>query len=89
MEVTTVKTPNLFTTPGRLSAGVVCVSPMEFAAGQKSARVRHAQVWNAERVLPVLEPIAYTGGGVTSGGTTTTHNSIQIDAPSAHERSRT
>ena len=82
-----MKTLNFFTTPGHLSAGVVCVSPMELAAGRKSARVRHAQVWNAERVLPVLEPIAYTGGA-TSGGTTT-NNSIQIDAPSAHERSRT
>ncbi|HEX6344236.1 hypothetical protein [Umezawaea sp.] len=81
-----MKTLSIFTTPGRLSAGVVCVSPMDLAAGQKSARVRHAQVWNAERVLPVLEPIAYTGGG-TSGGRTTTNNSI--DAPSAHERSRT
>ncbi len=84
-----MKTLNFFTTPGHLSAGVVRVSPMELAAGRKSARVRHTQVWNAERVLPVLEPIAYTGGGVTSGGSTTTHNSIQIDAPSAHERSRT
>ena len=87
MEVTTVKTLNLFTTPGHLTAGVVCVSPMELAAGQKSARVRHAQPWSAERVLLIQEPTAYTGGVPT--GVTTENNSIQIDAPSAHERSRT
>lgn len=86
MEVTTVKTLNFFTTPGYLSTGVVCVSPMELAAGQKSARVRHAQVWSAERGLPVQLPTVLTG---VTAGVTTTDNSIQIDAPSAHERSRT
>ncbi|MCS7484453.1 hypothetical protein ACFFQW_38165 [Umezawaea endophytica] len=82
-----MKTLNLFTTPGHLTAGIVCVSPMELAAGQKSARVRHAQVWSAERGLPVQEPTAYAGG--VTAGVTTKHNSIRIDALSAHERSRT
>ncbi|MET1076243.1 MAG: hypothetical protein ABWY11_26600 [Umezawaea sp.] len=78
-------TLNAFATPGYLSTGVVCVSPMELAAGQKSARVRHAQPWSAERVLLIQEPTAYAGG-VTSGVTTTDNS---IDVPSAHERSRT
>jgi hypothetical protein len=88
MEVTTVKNFNLFTMAGHLSAGVVRVSPMELAAGRKSARVRHAQPWSAERGLLNQLPTAYTGGGVPVG-VTTTDNSIRIDAPSAHERSRT
>ncbi|WP_146175163.1 hypothetical protein [Umezawaea tangerina] len=81
-----MKTLNAFATPGYLPTGVVCVSPMELAAGQKSARVRHAQPWNAERGLLLIQvPTAITG--VVTAGVTTSDNSI--DAPSAHERSRT
>lgn len=95
-----MKTLNLFAMPGHLSAGVVCVSPMELAAGQKSARVRHAQPWSAERGLLIQLPTVYTGGtpanttvvavdvaDVITAGVTTENNSIT--APSAHERSRT
>ncbi|WNV82570.1 hypothetical protein [Umezawaea sp. Da 62-37] len=77
-------TLNAFATPGYLLTGVVCVSPMELAAGRKSARVRHAQPWSAERGLLIQVPTANT---VVTSGVTTTDNSI--DAPSAHERSRT
>ncbi|MEO6084268.1 MAG: hypothetical protein ABIQ18_14305 [Umezawaea sp.] len=81
-----MKTLNLFMAPGYLSTGVVCVPPMELAAGQKSARVRHAQPWSAERGLPVQLTTVVTG---VTAGVTTKNNSIRIDAPSAHERSRT
>jgi hypothetical protein len=58
---------------------------MELAAGQKSARVRHAQPWSAERGLQIQQiqlPTVVTVAG-------TNDNSTEIDAPSAHERSRT
>jgi hypothetical protein len=80
-----VKTLYAFATPGHLLTGVVCVSPMELAAGQKSARVRHAQPWSAERGLQIQQiqlPTVVTVAG-------TNDNSTEIDAPSAHERSRT
>jgi hypothetical protein len=58
---------------------------MELAAEQKSARVRHAQPWSAERGLQIQQiqlPTVVTVAG-------TNDNSTEIDAPSAHERSRT
>jgi hypothetical protein len=57
---------------------------MELAAGQKSARVRHAQPWSAERGLLIqTQPTTVTTGVAAND------NSIEIDALSAHERSRT
>jgi hypothetical protein len=79
-----VKTLYAFATPGHLLTGVVCVSPMELAAGQKSARVRHAQPWSAERGLLIKTQPTTATTGVPAND-----NSTVIDAPSALERSRT